>query len=341
MTDILIPYSGKNVIVDATMLTNIMKCARFTNFKHGMNLVPMVGKSNSLEVGSIIHKFLEVYYKTQKQGIGRTQAVGYAMAAAELYIQGCPDCTDFKPHPCPCNDGAGLSRQDCHVCNGKGEITKPTCGHPVNEYPGLQCTPAETEGYVIGWKFALQTCDEYVKFWSNDSWVTLDVEIVKSKILYQDDEIRVLFKSKLDWIVDTTDGIYPCDHKTMKQNRDTLSINNQFMGQCRQLDVNRVFVNKIGLQKTLKPLDKFKRVPIYYSNDRLLEWQSEVLPYWCKQLLVWNEQGYYPANFTNCESKFGKCEFYNVCEANPNMRQEELQINFKVGDEWNPTNSVE
>ena len=336
--DILTPTNKINIVIDATMLSNIMKCGRYTELKHELSLQPLKGKSNSLEIGSIIHKFLEVYYGSQMKGIGRSQAIGFGMAAAELYIQGCPNCTNFEPthdlNPeIDRNDGGLL-----HVCN-EHCITKPSCGHPINEYPGLHNTPAESEGYTTGWKFALQTCDEYAKFWQSDFWVTLDVETVRSKILYEDDEIRILFKSKLDWIVDTNNGIFPADHKTMKQNKDTLSINNQFMGQCLQLNTRNVFINKVGLQKTLKPEDKFKRVSVSYSAARLLEWQSYVLPYWVKQLVAYSNQGHFPPNFMSCDGKYGKCEFYEVCESDPDMRNEVIKMNFYRGLEWNPTNN--
>ena len=331
MTDILIPSNKQNIVLDATMLTAIMKCGRYADLQYVNNLQPIKGKSNSLEIGSIIHKFLEVYYGNQMKGIGKTQALGFGMSAVELYISGCKECTNFESiHHL--NDNS-----ETHVCTEEC-ITKPKCGHPINEYPGLQNTPAESEGYATGWKFALQTCDEYAKFWQSDFWVTVDVETVRSKVLYEDDEIRILWKAKLDWIVDTNNGIFPCDHKTMKQNRDSVSINNQFMGQCRMMDTRNVFINKIGLQKTLKPEDKFKRVAISYSAARLMEWQSVVLPYWAKTLVAYSNQEYYPPNFNSCEGKYGKCNFYEVCESDPEMRVEVLKANFYVGTAWNPTN---
>jgi hypothetical protein len=295
-----------------------MKCGTLAEFKHVKDLQPLKGNGNALETGSIIHKFLEVYHGSQMKGIGRTQAVGFGMAAAEMYIQGCQYCYDFQP---------------------TDEQPKPSCGHQPNEYPGLKNTPAESDGYIVGWQFALQTCDEYAKFWASDFWVTLAVETVRSKTLYEDDEVSILFKSKLDWIVDTNTAILPCDHKTMKQNRDTLSMNNQFMGQCRQLDTRSVIIDKIGLQKTLKPEEKFKRVPVSYSAERLMEWQSVTLPYWTKQYIAWNRDGYFPQTFPSCNGQYGKCEFYSVCESNPSMREEELRNNFYVGVPWNPVNA--
>lgn len=334
-----------NFVTDATLLTSVMKCGRFTDLSQNLSLQSINGKSNSLETGNIVHKYLEVYYKSCKNGLSKSQAHGYGMIAAELYIQGCAICTGYVPQFC--NDCDGLGQQGiqqnagrpCQACKGTGKITNPSCGHKINEYPGVTNTPAESDGYIIGWKYVLDTCEQYYKFYESDFWVTLETEIVKSKILYEDDDIRILFKSKLDWIVDTNTGIYPCDHKTMKQNRDSVSLNNQFMGQCLIMDTRNVFINKIGFQKTLKPADKFKRVVISYSAARLYEWQSQILPYWCKTMLMYQEQGYWPPNFSNCDGKFGFCQYKEVCESNPDMRSDVLKLNFIRGPVWNPQNA--
>lgn len=329
MTDILIKTNKTNFVTDATLLTSIMSCGRKTDLQQNMSLVSINGKSNSLETGSIVHKYLEVYYRMYKSGLSKAQSHGHGMIAAELYIQGCALCTGFEPVHMHTSDEQCTT--DC--------VIKPKCGHQINEYPGVQNTPSESDGYITGWKFVLQTCEEYYKFYESDFWVTLDVEIVKSKILYEDDDIRILFKSKLDWIVDTNTGIYPCDHKTMKQNRDSVSLNNQFMGQCLIMDTRNIFINKIGFQKTLKPAERFKRVAVSYSAARLYEWQSQILPYWCKTAVMYNEQGYWPPNFSNCDGKFGYCVFKECCESNPDMRSEVLRLNFIKGETWNPKNA--
>ena len=311
-------YGKKNVILDATVLTSLMSCGRLTDFQYNLNLRSIQGKSNSLECGSIVHKFLEVFYGSQINGIRREVAVGYGMTAAELYIRGCPICTDFKPTP---------------------DEPKPICGHPVNEYPGVKNTPKESEGYKIGWHHVLDTCDQYQQFYRNDHWVSLEVETVKGKILYEDDVIRVLWKAKLDWVVDTNQGVFPTDHKTMKQRRDTNSMNNQFMGQCIVMETRQMIINKIGFQTTLKPEEKFVRSFMNYSGPRLFEWQSETLPYYAKLLLMYAETGHWPPNFTSCEGKYGNCPFYkDVCSGDPGMREENLKLHFYVGPEWNPTN---
>ncbi len=185
------------------------------------------------------------------------------------------------------------------------------------------------------------TMEQYFDYYKNDFWVPLEVEKVKGDILYEDDEIRILWKAKLDVLVDTNQGIFAVDHKTMKARRESLSLNNQFMGQCILTKTNQMIVNKIGFQTTLKPNEKFLRPVISYNMDRLMEWQSEILPYYAKLMLMYEEAEYYPPNYTHCENKYGFCPFKDVCEAPPNLRSDELKSSFKIGEPWDPSNDAE
>jgi hypothetical protein len=182
------------------------------------------------------------------------------------------------------------------------------------------------------------TMDQYFDYYKNDSWIPIFAEHVLQDVIYEDDEVRIIWKAKLDLAVDTNNGIYPVDHKTMKQRRDTNSLNNQFMGQCIMMKSRGVIINKIGFQKSLKAAEKFTRPIVSYSLDRLTEWSQIILPFWAKQLLAYSEIGFYPPNFTHCENKYGFCPFKEVCEADSGMREEVLRLHFVKGEVWNPKN---
>lgn len=308
----------KNVILDSQLLTTLMSCPRLADFRFNCNFISIGGKSNSLECGSIAHKVLEIYHKNLINGLSKQQSIEHGMAAGMMYITGCKYCSGFTPST---------------------EQRKPECGHQIDEYPGVRNTPPEstTTPSRTGWKWVMETMEQYFNFYKNDHWVPLEAEVVKGEVLYEDDEIRIMWKAKFDLISDTNQGIFPIDTKTMKQRRDTVSMNNQFIGQCILMKTRKVFINKVGWQTSLKPEEKFIRPPVNYSAPRLIEWQSTILPYYGKLLLMYAETGYFPPNFTNCEGKYGNCAFLKVCESDPSMREEEIKQNFVVGTPWDIT----
>ena len=314
--EIIVPK--KNIIFDATILSSLQSCPRYADFRFNHCFEPLNGKSNSLECGSLVHKILEVFFLSQIAGHTRAQALGYAFAAGELYIQGCSYCTDYK-----------------------GD-NKPSCNHEPDEYPGLMNTPPDNEKKPkrTGWKWVLQTMEEYFDYTKNDVWTPKEVELVKGKMLYEDDEIRVLWKAKLDLLAETNVGIRPVDHKTMSQDRQSTKMHNQFMGQCFIEDVPSMVVNKIGFQLSKKPEERFKRVMWTYTRDHMLEWQSEIVPYWAYQYLSYEEGGYYPPRYVQCEGKYGTCEFCeHVCGVDRNLREAGLRAHFKIGRAWDPANA--
>lgn len=310
----IIPAPKKNVIFDATTLTSLMGCGRYTDLRFNYRFIAQKGKSNSLEVGTLIHKVLEVYYKHMINGFPRATAIGNALTAGQLYITGCVHCADATNKT-------------------------PVCKHEPGEYPGLTNTPEMNEKWTVGWRFSLDTCQQYFDFYKNDSFIPLAAEVVKGEVLYEDDEIRVLWKAKMDLILDTNQiGIVSMDHKTFKQRRDKTSLSNQFTGQCLLLKSRNVIKNNIGLQTTLKIDERLTREVISYSADRLLEWQSEILPYWAYKYVQFSESGYWPPDYAHCDTMFGPCMFKGVCEADRNMREEVLRNDFMVGPVWDPTN---
>lgn len=315
MTDIILPPK-KNVIFDATLLSSLMSCARYEDIRFNHRLVSTGGKSNSLEVGSLIHKVLEVYYKHKIDGFPRATAIGNALTAGQMFVLGCQHCAGYT-----------------------GEDT-PSCGHEPDEYPGLRNTPEHSEKWTVGWRFAMQTCEQYFDFYKNDSWIPLAVEEVRGDVIYEDDEIRVMWKAKFDLIVDTnqSDGILSTDHKTFKQRRDKTTLSNQFSGHCVLLKTRKVIINKIGLQTTLKIDERLTREMVSYSAARLHEWQSEIVPYYAYKYLQFSESGYWPPNYTHCDNMYGACPYKQVCEADPAMREEVLRNEYTLAPMWDPRN---
>ena len=251
--------------MDATLLSSLMSCARFHDIRYNYRLVSMKGRSNSLEVGSLIHKVLEVYYKHRIKDFNRATATGQALAAGQLYVTGCQCCASVQEY----------------VKDSQGRNIPLDCKHEPQEYPGLENTQEKSEGWNVGWRFALETCEQYFEHYKNDSFIPLTCEDVRREILYEDDEIRVGWKAKMDLVIDTHEiGIVSMDHKTFKQRRDKSSLSNQFSGHCCLLQSRSVIVNKIGLQSDTedsRETNKGGRVLQFRSTPRMAVRDSSLL----------------------------------------------------------------
>jgi hypothetical protein len=302
----------KNIILDATTFTSGITCARMMDFRFNNDLIPIEGKSNSLECGSLVHHILEGYYKGKRDGLSNNEAASKGFDIGSIYIRGCPSCIN----------GNCTSHEN------------------VLEWQGLKNTPEEstTKPKKTGWSHVLKVMEEYFDYYKNDSWVPIEIEHVKGKVIYEDDEIRVLWKAKYDLIIDTNAGFFPVDHKSMSYNYELSLLNNQFMGQAVLLNTRAMMINTIGFQTTLKPADKFKREIKNYTLDQLTEWSQEIVPYWAKIIAIYHESNIYPPNFSSCEKKFGRCDFYDVCSVDRSIRQQELRMKFVKGRKWDISN---
>lgn len=292
-----------HIVLDATRLTALMRCPHLSYLRFEENLQKSEGKSNSIECGSLTHTILEFFYKARIQGKNRSDAIDIGFEAGKEYLVPYKETNKY--------------------------VTE-------TDHPGLLNTPEESTKKPdrLGWRYVINTLHEYFDFWRNDSFTPIAAETVKSHLLYQDDEMKILWKAKYDLIEDTPGGFLPTDHKTMSQRRDTLSLNNQFMGQSIILASRQVRINKIGWQTSLAPEEKFQRVYIPYSVDRLAEWAQVTVPHYARMLIAYHEASYFPHNYEACEGKYGKCDYYAICESDRANREVIKSTQYKKVKPW-------
>lgn len=275
-----------NVVLDSQLLTSIMSCARKADYTFNQNWRSKKGKSNSLECGSIAHTILEFYNKSLASGKNRDEAIAIGYEAGQEYIKGYSETNKYVTNP----EDVGLKNT------------------PLEPYDGMP-------NWTITVEQVLKTMEQYFDYYRNDMWSIVSVEDVRGRLIYADDDIRILWKAKYDLVVDTNGGIMSVDHKTMKQRKDTILLNNQFIGQCAILHSRNVIVNKIGWQKTVAPKEKFTRPVLSYSPDIIAEWVNETVPFWARMWVAFNEAGHFPPNHTSCSNEYGPCVFYeDVCK---------------------------
>jgi len=288
--------------MDSQVLTALMKCPAAFNYRFNENLEKNEGKSNSLECGSLTHTILEFFYKARIEGKNRNDAIDIGFEAGKEYLVAYKETNKYVKE---------------------------------KDHLGILNTPEESTKKPdrLGWRYVFATMHEYFDFWRNDSFTPVGVECVKSHLIYKDDEMQILWKAKFDLIEDTPGGFLPTDHKTMSQRRDTLSLNNQFMGQSIIMASRQVRINKIGWQTSLAPEEKFQRVYIPYSVDRLAEWANVTVPHHARMLIAYTEAGHFPFTY-NCEGQYGKCNFYAIDESDRANREVIKQTQYRVGKPW-------
>ena len=186
----------------------------------------------------------------------------------------------------------------------------------------MQLDIAEVE-YTIG------IFQQYTDLWENDSWNNIvAVEQVASKVLYDSPDLLILYEGKMDLVLQIGPSHISVDHKHSQSRRDPNQLSNQFKGYCFLLGTNNHIVNEIGFQKTVKPVEKFRRHLLSFSDAIIQEWIANSI-YTIKTALAWEENNYYPRNFSSCD-KYSGCDFKHVCASEPgDMREFKLRRDFK------------
>ena len=178
--------------------------------------------------------------------------------------------------------------------------------------------------------------------------------------------VQVIWQGRIDAIVvDEFDGsLWVLDHKTTSmmgaQYTADKERSNQMLGYTwamRELmkaidpvikeksssanlnKVRGVIINALQLKKASYA---FKRFSIPYAEWQIDEWQDEVLLS-CQNLmdnLIYSIQNKVMVpNRESCCTKYGKCKFFDVCNVNPQVREQVLynESNF-VESNWSPLN---
>jgi hypothetical protein len=180
---------------------------------------------------------------------------------------------------------------------------------------------------------------EYCKFREGEFWIPKFVEksFVVELFSSEEENLRIFYEGIIDLVVDSEAGEAVVDHKSSRKNmkNDNIALSNQFMGYCWSLGINTAVVNKIGFQKTLKPQERFVRIPLSYSKAQLESWKQNTI-WWAKQLVWFIDNDTFPQNFTGCD-KYSGCIFGQACQTDPGEAREWVLANhFKETEKWNP-----
>lgn len=192
-----------------------------------------------------------------------------------------------------------------------------------------------------------QSCD----YWRDEDENLLEVlgvEMPFAYVLYEDDYVRIIVSGMIDLLANKRplgrNAGYervPFDHKSHSRDFEAPRLSNQFINYCCAVGSYYLFVNKVGFQKTLKPEEKFKRIP--YSYDPLIigEWKQNITKVILNDYLHCLATDTWAMNFTSC-LKFNRlCEYYRVCDTSGQQNKIwKLENEYVEAEEWDVTKGL-
>lgn len=174
---------------------------------------------------------------------------------------------------------------------------------------------------------------DYAVKYKAESYVTQGIEVPFAKVLYEDENLRVIIEGIIDWIVMNASGSrIIVDHKTTTSWEDPPMLTNQFLcyawvGETRHLVVNKIIMKDEG---------EINRIPYDYAPRLIEEWVENMI-YYAKEVSAAVEREHFPADFTSCR-RFYKypCQFLPVCQQEPVYRMSLIESNYQEKDAFNP-----
>lgn len=190
----------------------------------------------------------------------------------------------------------------------------------------------------------LSSVEQSCTFWrfEDEQLEILEVEAPFDFVLYEDDYVRIIISGKEDLIVNKPSfqgsASYtnlPYDHKSSERSFPRDRLNNQFIIYTIPLNSNFLIVNEVGQQKTLKPEEKFKRIPLSFDSLVVEKWKKETIDIILNEYLISMTRDHFPMNTTACR-KFGRlCEFHKVCNASGEAAAAwNLESGYVMRDPW-------
>lgn len=191
--------------------------------------------------------------------------------------------------------------------------------------------------------FIHHTIEENLKHWQfeDNKFEILDVEKPFMYILHEDDDVRIVMIGKIDLLVNVDSyRNLPIDHKTFSRSGPVYRKTNQFCNYVYATQSNYLLVNRVGLQTSLKPQEKFKRLPLSYDPLFLEQWKQNVIK-WCYYYLDCVVNKSWPLNDTSCDKFNRLCEYYEICDSSGvDAKIYKLEVNFKTAEKWDVSKAL-
>jgi hypothetical protein len=159
--------------------------------------------------------------------------------------------------------------------------------------------------------------------------------------LFADEFIRIIMIGKIDLLVNDKDyKALPIDHKSYERDFPVHRKTNQFLNYTYATGSNYLMVNRVGMQTSIPPEKKHKRVILSYDPQFHEQWKQNVIK-WMQFYLECEAKNEFPLNDTSCDKYNRLCEYYSICDTSGDEGKNfKLQVNFKEIPPWDVAKSL-
>lgn len=190
----------------------------------------------------------------------------------------------------------------------------------------------------------IDVMEEYYDYWqvADQGIVINEVESPFMYQIFENDDVRLYLAGKIDLLV--SDNRYerePWDHKSYDRSYEVGRMSNQFKNYALACSSNFLTINLIGMQKTLKAHEKFKRPRLSYDPLMLQEWKENVINVLMTNYLGCVAENQWPMNETSCDKYHRRCEYYEICDASGKPAKNwKINSDYIAVEPWDVTKAM-
>lgn len=309
------------LLIDDSTLQIMQRCMRESAYAIGAKR-KLMRDETALKWGGIMHKVLEMRYCGGATKITKAREQAMFDTAIREFSEWSPPEDDYRNL-----DRALQVIDDYNLTYSK----EPFEIVPLKEFQGIE-TP-----FIL--PFTTLRIDDHI--WIRDR---ASGDIFNQYVEY----IPVYFMGRIDMVIKDELGLAVFDHKTTSIGGSNFFTPfytaTQFKGYAWAVEqilgerVTHAVINGIICRRptrTGKGTEFVRDNNITYHPSHITEWKQTVedtIKLYVSCVLEQN----FPMQTFNCVHKFGKCEFYDVCQLPPETRLTMLKSGQYVNRTWNP-----
>ncbi len=222
-------------------------------------------------------------------------------------------------------------------------------GHGIDEQQQIICEHYSKHPVGSDWRsstFACQVIEKYNEYYAADRFKVIMTETPFKFPLFGLD--LPSYCGRVDLVTEEDNRQFIWDHKTSSVLKgsyfDQFALSRQMMGYkllAREAGYkpDGVIVNAIGIERPSKrnvePVIIFQRQTLFYSEEQLIEWQGDTKNL-VEGIVQARRNGVYSMQRENCVSKYGRCQYFDVCTQPVAFREAILASDIYDVNEFDP-----